>query len=153
VLEQARGARRRVENFARLVDQSVDESPAAVDAADAVWAAIVERLDDDLDTPAALAALFDYIREQNRSDLPPGPSAERLLQRVNELFDAFDFQVDTVDDAEIETALARRAELRSTRDFAGADQIRDELTSKGIVIEDTADGTRWWLAKDPVPGD
>ncbi|WP_454858998.1 cysteine--tRNA ligase [Promicromonospora soli] len=153
VLDQARGARRRVENFARQVDHSADEPTAAVDAAEATWATIVERLDDDLDTPAALAALFEYIRELNRSDLSPGPSAERLLRRVNDLFDAFDLDVHTVDDAEIEAALARRAELRSARDFAGADQIRDALVSKGVVIEDSADGTRWWLAKDAVSGD
>ncbi|WP_165362518.1 cysteine--tRNA ligase [Promicromonospora panici] len=153
VLDQARGARRRVENFARQVDESVDESAAAVDAADATWATILERLDDDLDTPAALAALFEYIRELNRSDLSPGPSAEHLLRRVNDLFDAFDLDVHTVDDAEIEAALARRAELRSARDFAGADQIRNALISKGVVIEDSADGTRWWLAKDSDPGE
>jgi cysteinyl-tRNA synthetase len=152
-LEQARSARRRVENFARQADRSVDESAAAVDAAEATWATIVERLDNDLDTPAALAALFEYIREQNRSELAPGPSAERLLQRVNELFDAFDLDVHPVDDAEIEAALARRAELRSARDFAGADQIRDALSSRGIVIEDSANGTRWWLAKDSVRGE
>jgi cysteinyl-tRNA synthetase len=152
-LEQARNARRRVENFARQVDPSVDESAAAVDAAEATWATIVERLDNDLDTPAALAALFEYIREQNRGELSPGPSAERLLQRVNELFDAFDLDVHTVDDAEIEAALARRAELRSARDFAGADRIRDELMSRGVVIEDGANGTRWWLAKDAASGD
>jgi cysteinyl-tRNA synthetase len=52
----------------------------------------------------------------------------------------------TVDDSEIEAALARRTELRKARDFAGADEIRDALTGKGVVIEDTANGTRWWLA-------
>lgn len=49
--------------------------------------------------------------------------------------------------------LARRAELRSMRDFAGADQIRDALTGRGIVIEDTANGTRWWLADNAVSED
>lgn len=145
-LEQARSARRRVENLARQIDRSVEETTAAVDAAEATWATIIERLDDDLDSPAALAALFEYVREQNRSDLPPGPSAERLLQRVNDVFDTFDLVTRTVDDSEIEAALARRAELREARDFAGADQIRDALSGKGIVIEDTANGTRWWLA-------
>jgi cysteinyl-tRNA synthetase len=151
VLEQARGARRRVENLARQIDRSTEEPTAAVDAAEATWATMIERLDDDLDTPAALAALFEYVREQNRSSHRPGPSAERLLQRVNDVFDTFDLATRTVDDSEIEAALARRTELRKARDFAGADQIRDALTGKGIVIEDTASGTRWWLA-DVVSG-
>jgi cysteinyl-tRNA synthetase len=151
VLEQARGARRRVENLARQIDRSVEETAVAVDAAETTWATMIERLDDDLDTPAALAALFEYVREQNRGSHRPGPSAERLLQRVNDVFDTFDLATRTVDDSEIEAALARRTELRKARDFAGADQIRDALTGKGIVIEDTASGTRWWLA-DAVTG-
>jgi cysteinyl-tRNA synthetase len=151
-LEQARGARRRVENLARQIDRSIDEPTATVDAAETTWATMIERLDDDLDTPAALAALFEYVREQNRSSHRPGPSAERLLQRVNDVFDTFDLATRTVDDSEIEAALARRTELRKARDFAGADQIRDALTGKGIVIEDTASGTRWWLADAVVSG-
>ncbi|MEV0950892.1 cysteine--tRNA ligase [Promicromonospora sp. NPDC050249] len=152
VLEQARGARRRVENLARQIDRSIEEPTAAIDAAEATWATMIERLDDDLDTSAALAALFEYVREQNRSSHRPGPSAERLLQRVNDVFDTFDLATRTVDDSEIEAALARRTELRKARDFAGADQIRDALTEKGIVIEDTAGGTRWWLADTVVSG-
>jgi cysteinyl-tRNA synthetase len=86
-LDQARLARRRVENFARKI--SAAETPAAQALADRTRAEFFGRLDDDFDTPGALAVLFDYIREQNRSNTPPGPSASVLLQEINELFETF----------------------------------------------------------------
>jgi cysteinyl-tRNA synthetase len=151
VLEQARGARRRVENFARQIDRSAQEPPTAASEAAATWEAMLERLDDDLDTSAALAVLFGYIRDHNRRGVPSGKSAWVLLERVNGLFDMFDLQTRAVDDAEIEAQLTRRAELRAARDFAGADQIRDALASQGVVIEDTAGGTRWWMMDGARP--
>jgi cysteinyl-tRNA synthetase len=69
-LDQARLARRRVENFARTI--SAAETSAAQALADRTRAEFFSRLDDDFDTPGALAVLFDYIREQNldrRDDL------------------------------------------------------------------------------------
>ena len=98
-----------------------------------------------MDTPGALAALFDYIREQNRSGEVPGSCAYALINDLNDLFEAFDRGDDrtTADEAAVEAALSRRCELRAARRFAEADAIRDELHAQGIVIEDANCGTRW----------
>ena len=143
-LDNARSARRRVENFARSIDSSAPESPSAVTLADAARARFFERLDDDFDAPGALAALFDYIRDQNRSGEKPGLAAYDLVQEVEELFDAFDLEEHKGDDAAIEGELEQRRALRAARQFAEADAVRDSLQARGIVIEDTPDGTRWW---------
>lgn len=143
-LANAKAARRRVENFARLVEPAHVEQPAARELAERARERIFAHLDDDLDTPGAVAALFEYIREQNRGGDPPGPSALALLREVDELFDAFDLAQPAGADGDIEAELARRRELRSARRFAEADRIRDGLRERGILIEDTPDTTRWW---------
>ncbi|MBV9404339.1 MAG: cysteine--tRNA ligase [Acidobacteriaceae bacterium] len=67
-VDNARNARLRVENFARLIDSSRPESEANVALVERARERFFERLDDDFDTPGALAAVFEFIREQNRSD-------------------------------------------------------------------------------------
>jgi cysteinyl-tRNA synthetase len=141
---QARAARRRVENFARLVDVTHRESEAARELVACTREQFSAHLDNDLDTPGALAVLFEYIRQQNRGGEAPGPSALALLREVDELFDAFDIERSAGDDAYIESELARRRELRSARQFAEADKIRDSLRERGVLIEDTPEITRWW---------
>jgi cysteinyl-tRNA synthetase len=141
-LDQARLARRRVENFARKI--SAAETPAAQALADRTRTRFFGRLDDDFDTPGALAVLFDYIREQNRSNTPPGPTAAMLLQEINELFETFRIDQKPLDHREIAAAVERRRQLRTNRRFAEADAIRTELATRGITLEDTPDGTRWW---------
>ncbi|PYC76860.1 cysteine--tRNA ligase [Streptomyces tateyamensis] len=149
-IEQARAARRRVENFARLIDRDREESTAGAGLAARVREDLYERLDDDLDTPGALAVLFDYIREQNRREEPPGRAALELLSDLNDLFDAFNLDSRS-GDAEIEAQLARRRELRQARRFEEADEIRKALQERGIVIEDTPGCTRWWVAEEVTP--
>ncbi|MFJ8094712.1 cysteine--tRNA ligase [Streptomyces griseofuscus] len=143
-LEQARGARRRIENFARTIDPAHTDSPANAARATDTWKEMREHLDDDFDTPGALAVLFQFIREQNRTEEPAGPSALRLIENVDKLFGAFELTGTVQPDSEVEGLVKERDQMRAEKRFAEADAIRDRLTEQGIMLEDSSDGTRWW---------
>lgn len=141
-ISQAQAARRRVQNFARTLT-TIDTAESAGRAAEA-RTGFFAHLDDDFDTPGALAVLFDFIRESNRGTVPPGPAACRFLADVNGLFDAFEISSGQDSDDSIDAALQRREQHRKKKEFVAADAIREELAAQGITIEDTPEGTRWW---------
>lgn len=116
-------------------------------------ATVVEALEDDLNTPAALAALNALARELGQCDDPARQarlagelraSAELLglLQQPDKW--AEQRQADAgLDPEDIDQLVARRTEARHQKDFAEADRLRDQLDDMGIELEDSADGTRW----------
>ena len=119
--------------------------PALLEGAEARFAAA---LDDDLNVSAALAALFDLVRELNRriaersistDDAARGLATLRSLDRVLAILP------DAGDDLPPAAAalLEARAAARAARDWAGSDRLRDELADLGIAVEDTRDGQRW----------
>jgi cysteinyl-tRNA synthetase len=118
---------------------------------------VPERLEaalcDDLNTPEALAELArlaDAARQSpsaaTKAALLGGGALLGLLQQDPETW----FKQAggaTVDAAQVEALLEERRAARAARDFARADAIRQELAQKGVVIEDSAQGTRWSVAK------
>jgi cysteinyl-tRNA synthetase len=119
--------------------------PAELDAARARFEAA---LDDDLNVSAALAALFDLVRELNRRIADRGLStadAERALGLLRELDGVLGILPDQSDELPAGAAelLEARVAARAGRDWAASDRLRDELVAKGIILEDTPGGTRW----------
>lgn len=107
-----------------------------------------EGLDDDLNISKALAFIADLIRAVNssidRGSVTPSEAASVIsfLQNINEVLGIFSFEREMLPE-EIEALIEERTRARTEKNFARADEIRDTLLERGIVLEDTRDGTRW----------
>lgn len=105
----------------------------------------VESMDFDLNVPEALGSVFSLISEYENVDISEVSSKEaeeilRFLERVKEVLDFFDLDIDEVPE-EIAEMVRRREELRKNKNFVEADKIRESITSKGYTVIDTRIGT------------
>ncbi|MBM94988.1 MAG: cysteine--tRNA ligase [Oceanospirillaceae bacterium] len=107
-------------------------------------------MDDDFNTPVALAVLFDLVRALNKEE---GDAAVVLAGQLKFLggvlgclqLEPSEFLQGGNDDesAWVEEMIAKRAQAKKDKDFATADSVRDELMAKGIVLRDSPEGTTW----------
>ncbi len=156
-LAEAAAGFTRIENFLQRAADLLGEVPLGTFCADFEAA-----MDDDLGTPAAVAAIHEVVREGNKL-LADGPSAAlrgaagsvRAMLAVLGL-DPFDphwhtggsgeeTKLTAVVDSLVSALLEQRAAARAAKDFASADAIRDRLRAAGVDIEDTPQGPKWSL--------
>lgn len=105
-------------------------------------------MDDDFNTADAIASIFDLVKYCNTT--AGGNSSreytEKLLSVLQKLTDVMGLIVNKKEeilDEDIEALIEERQAARKAKDFARADQIRDELAGKGIILEDTREGVKW----------
>ncbi len=116
-----------------------------------------QAMDDDFNTPEALAVLFEIARELNRAKESDSEKASALAGTLIKLADVLGVLQDNpeqflkggdniesaISEQEIEEAIQKRLEAKQSKNWALADQIRDELKDQGVVLEDVPGGTNW----------
>ncbi len=142
-LDDARSALRRL--YTAL--DGLDLSDRPVDWSLPQAAAFRAAMNDDFNTPLAVAVLFELASELNRTR---SPDIGALLKGVGKVLGVLQQSPRTflqagsaLGEAEIQRLIEARITARKARDFAAADRIRDELAAQGVVLQDSAAGTSW----------
>jgi cysteinyl-tRNA synthetase len=168
-LQQATSSVDRLRNFAARLKNEKFPSGKNRKMAERIGKAVDDfdaGLSDDLNTARALAAMFDFVREANIA-MDKGEFHRGEVKSAQEFITTFDRVLAVLedndaeklkdlgfggdrggaDDAEIEKLVGEREAARKRRDFATADRIRTELAARGIILEDTKDGSVRWKRK------
>jgi len=147
-LEKLHNFRRRVKDFAGAAAAHERVTEIIAKARDEFEAS----MNDDLNTAGALASLHDLRRDVNIAiDAGQFGTDDRravsdFLDRANAvlgIFGATDEQVDAQLAAEVESLIEERNAARKNRNFKRADEIRSQLAERGVLLEDTPQGTKW----------
>jgi len=112
----------------------------------------IEKMDDDFNTADGISVIFELIRDVNvnineQSSVELVKYVMSLLKDMGTPLGIMQYELGGTLEEEVEELIKMRNEARKNRDFALSDKIRDDLTSKGIILEDTAQGVRWSFKK------
>ncbi|CDG38410.1 Cysteinyl-tRNA synthetase [Asaia bogorensis] len=136
--EKLEDAKRMLDRFYRALEKHPSVTPGAVDAD------FMSALCDDMNTPLALSCLHPLADAALAGDAQAAASLKASGAMIGLLGQSADdwFRAGS-DDGAIDALIVQRAEAKKARNFALADSIRTDLAAQGIILEDTAQGTKW----------
>lgn len=158
IIEQAKASLDRLNNAKFRMDELLakasgslkDEEKAELSKLEDFEKRFVEVMSDDLNTPDALTVLFDIAKFAN-TKLDEN-SSKQMVEEVLNLFLRLEAvlglenrkkSADDLDVEKIEAMVKERSEAKKNKDYAKADQIRDELLQMGVTVKDTREGSKW----------
>ncbi|GGY54198.1 cysteine--tRNA ligase [Bacterioplanes sanyensis] len=145
--DSLKDAQQKLERFYNALAQCADAPAANLDNhfSKQFYAA----MDDDFNTAEAIAVLFELVRELNKAEGAEQQALAGQLRYLGNILGCLQddpqafLQGDDVDAAWVEDMIQKRADAKANKDFATADQVRDELANAGIVLRDSPEGTTW----------
>lgn len=128
--------------------QMTEKEVQNLEATKAMYDKFEQAMEDDFNTADAISAVFELVKfaNMNADGTDTKQYIDELIKKITVLTDVLGLKVEKQEqmlDADIEALIEERQQARKNRDFARADEIRDELLAKGIVLEDTREGVRW----------
>ena len=149
-LERLYNAKERAEFIISNLQESsiTEDEKSLVEELNSYRTKFVNAMEDDINTADAISAIFELSRfiNTNVSDKSSLEFAKKCLDEFNELTSVLNIvnkKQDNILDEEIENLIQKRVEAKKNKDFKLADDIRQELLEKGIILEDTRQGTKW----------
>lgn len=142
-----------VSNLNYLIEKAVSDTMTETEVplqqeAEGFAARFEEAMEDDFNTADAISVIFELVKFANTHAQADKSRAflQKLLDKIKTLSGVCGLKVEKQEellDADIEALIGQRQEARKAKDFARADELRDELLQKGIVLEDTREGVKW----------
>ena len=149
ILEAAGKLKDRKDNAAK--ESITEEELELLKEAEGFVTKFEDAMDDDFNTADALAAIFELVKFAN-TNVDENSSREfagGLYEELFKLSDVLGLKIEKKEeilDKEIEDLIQERQAARKAKDFKRADEIRDELLKKGIILKDTREGVKWQRA-------
>ena len=145
-LDGARNALNKLKNkIANLSDEgNIDEE--AINKYDNIFK---DAVSNDLNTSSMITVLYDLLKDENVNDKTKRVLIEKFDEVLSlDLLKVEEMSIDSDLEKEVNELIAKRAEAKKNKDFALADQIRDDLLSRNIKLIDTREGTKFEIIKD-----
>ncbi|MFC1655290.1 cysteine--tRNA ligase [Patescibacteria group bacterium] len=155
LLEQSKNSIARLHDFVNSIKRVSDEGDAHKEVVDFIKEAekkFEESMDDDFETPEALAAIFELVKElnvfagKNQLTVTDKETILDFLKKVDAVFGVLLPQEQEELPDELMALIKEREEARASKDWAKSDEIRDTLKEKGVILEDLPEGTVWKLS-------
>ena len=142
-----------VDNLRHLSENAKDvpmteDEKKIIASIDDIYKKFEDSMDDDFNTADAISAIFELVKLANSNSNSDNSKEyiDTLMKKITTLTDILGLKTDKKEemlDEDIEALIAERQQARKDKNFARADEIRDELLAKGIILKDTREGVRW----------
>ena len=161
LMEAVKSGLERIRNAAELLrdkaasaqgDALTEEEKGLVQEAEGFRKKFEEAMDDDFNTADAVSSIFELVKFSNTQAAREGHTKafyEALLKELEELSDILGIKTEKEEellDAQVEALIQERQDARKAKNFARADEIRDQLAAQGILLKDTREGVKWTRA-------